>query len=74
MMTRAREIVRMQPLATFPVIPYQIGLNRTHDRVYTLGQYRPGSPTPCLVRRIPFEADAAGFEAGAWLALILLLP
>lgn len=59
---------------TFPLIPYKMGIDRTHDRIYTLGYYRPGSPTPCLGRRLPLEADAAGFETAAWLALIFLLP
>ena len=60
--------------ATFPIIPYKIGLDRTHDRIYTLGYYRPGSPTPCLSRRLRVEADAATLEAASWAAVILLLP
>jgi hypothetical protein len=59
---------------TFPLMPYKIGLDRTHDHIYTLGYYRPGSPTPCIGRRHRLEADAAGFEAATLLALIFLLP
>ena len=58
----------------FPIMPYLIGLDRTHDRIYTLGYYRPGAPTPCLGRRLPLEADAAALEAATWLGLIFLLP
>ena len=31
--------------ATFPVIPYEIGLDGTHDLIYTLGYYRAGDCT-----------------------------
>jgi hypothetical protein len=58
----------------FPLIPYKIGLDRTHDHIYTLGYYRPGTPMPLLGRRLPLEADAAGFEAMGWVALFLILP
>ena len=58
----------------FPLMPYKIGIDRTHDHVYTLGYYRPGSPTPLLGRRLPLEADAASFEAMTWVALFLILP
>jgi len=51
----------------FPVMPYKIGLDRTHDPVYTLGYYRVGTRAPCVRQRLPFELDAAIFEAGAWL-------
>jgi hypothetical protein len=60
--------------AMFPAIPYRIGMDRTHDRIYTLGYHRPGSPTPCVGRRLPWETDAAGIEAATWIALIFLLP
>lgn len=59
---------------TFPIIPYKIGIDRTHDLIYTLGYYRPGSPTPKVRQRLPWEMDAAAFEAGAWIGLIVLLP
>ena len=59
---------------TFPIIPYKIGLDRLHDRVYVLGYPRPGTPNPSLGRRLPFELDAAGFEAATWLGLLFVLP
>ena len=59
---------------TVPAVPYLIGIDRPYDHIYTLGYYWPGSPTPCLRQRLPFELDAAALESGAWIALILLLP
>lgn len=61
-------------LCTFPIIPYKIGLDRPCDRVYTLGYFRPGSCTPCVRPRLPWEWDAAFFEAGTLTGAILLLP
>jgi len=37
----------------FPLMPYKIVVDRPYDKVYTLGYYRPGSPLPCVVRRLP---------------------
>ncbi|HUG69146.1 MAG TPA: hypothetical protein VMM76_15455 [Pirellulaceae bacterium] len=36
----------------FPLMPYKIAIDRPYDSIYTLGYYRPGSPTPCLSRRL----------------------
>jgi len=58
----------------FPLIPYKMGIDRTHDPVYTLGYYRPGSPTPCVRQKLPWEKDAALMEAGTWVGLLLLIP
>ena len=72
---------RLQPVisgahffGTFAILPYKMGLDRAHDCVYTLGHYRPGSCAPCVRQGLPFETDAALFEAGTWVALALLLP
>lgn len=59
---------------TFPLIPYKIGIDRTHDRISTLGYYRPGSYAPCMRQRLPWEWDAAGIEAATWIALIAIFP
>jgi len=59
---------------TFTVIPYKIGVNRTHDLVYTLGKYRPGSPAPRVWQVLPFEWDALLFEGGAWVGLVFIFP
>lgn len=37
----------------FPLMPYKIVVDRPYDTIYTLGYYRPGSPTPCVARRLP---------------------
>lgn len=60
--------------ATFPIVPYKMGIDRTHDRIYSLGYYRPGSPSPCVRQRLPFEWDAATLESAVWLALVFALP
>ena len=39
--------------AQFPLMPYKILVDRPHDKVYTLGYHRPGSPMPCVARRLP---------------------
>ena len=37
----------------FPLMPYKIAIDWPCDKVYTLGYYRPGSPMPCVSRRLP---------------------
>jgi hypothetical protein len=59
---------------TLPMLPYKLAIDRPMDCVSTLGYYRPGSPTPCLGRRIPRDTQAFGWEAGTWLALVFLIP
>jgi len=59
---------------TIPILPYKMGLDSPHGYVTNLGYYRPGSPTPCIGRRLPWEYDAAAYEAGTVLGLIFLLP
>ena len=54
--------------------PYKLGVDRTHDPIYTLGYYRPGSPAPYSRQKLPWERDAALFEGGAWTGLLLLVP
>lgn len=58
----------------FPIIPYKMGIDRTHDPVYTFGYYRVGSDAPPVRQRLPFEWDAALFEAGAWTGMVFALP
>ena len=38
----------------FPLMPYKIAVDRPFEKVYTLGYYRPGSPMPCVARRLPW--------------------
>jgi hypothetical protein len=60
--------------ATFPMIPYEIGLDGTYDLIYTLGYYRPGDCAPPTRQWLPFQWDAAMIEAGAMTGLIFLAP
>jgi hypothetical protein len=59
---------------TFPAIPYKMAIDHPYDRISTLGLWRPGSPTPCIHQKLPWECRAAAWEGAAWAGLILLLP
>ena len=61
--------------ATFAVIPYEIGLDGTHDLIYTLGYYRPGDRVP-LPRGsgCPSSGTPRSIEAGTMTGLIFLAP
>ncbi|MCA9119836.1 MAG: hypothetical protein H6822_01270 [Planctomycetaceae bacterium] len=37
----------------FPLMPYKILVDRPFEKIYSLGYYRPGSPMPCVARRLP---------------------
>lgn len=58
----------------FPIMPYKMGIDRTHDPIYSLGYYRIGDDAPAVRQRLPFEWDAALFEAGAWTGMVFVLP
>ena len=58
--------------ATFPVIPYKIGIDGMYDRVYTLGYYRVGNCAPPTRQHLPFQWDAALLEAGVVTGLIFV--
>ncbi len=60
--------------ATFPVIPYEIGLDGPYGLIYTLGYYRPGDCAPPTLQWLPFQWDAAMIEAGTMTGLIFLAP
>lgn len=57
-----------------PILPYKTGLDRPLAPVSTLGYYRPGSPAPCVGRRIPWQWDAALIQAGAVVSGVFILP
>jgi hypothetical protein len=38
-------------------LPYRIAVDRPCEPIYTLGYYRPGSPTPCLRQTLPCPSD-----------------
>ncbi|TWT89838.1 hypothetical protein Mal64_02190 [Pseudobythopirellula maris] len=60
--------------ASIPLLPYKAAVDCPTSRVYSLGYYRPGSPTPRLRQRPPLETDALALEGAAWMGLVLLLP
>lgn len=59
---------------SFPAIPYKMGIDHPYARVSTLGTYRVGTCAPCTYQLLPFQFDAAAFEAGAWVGMVFLLP
>ncbi|GIW92098.1 MAG: hypothetical protein KatS3mg110_0139 [Pirellulaceae bacterium] len=57
-----------------PIMPYKMAVDPPWSRKTNLGYYRPGSPTPCVGRRLPLQANALLTEAATWVALVFLLP
>jgi hypothetical protein len=60
--------------ATFPVLPYKMGLHHPQECVYTLGYYRPGNCAPYLLPPIPFSLRAAAVQAAAVGGAIAIIP
>lgn len=60
--------------ATFPVLPYKMGIQAPNECVYTLGYYRPGNCAPYMIDAVPFTWRAAAFEAGAWVGGAAAIP
>jgi hypothetical protein len=61
---------------TFPIVPYKMGIDRTHDCISTLAYHRPGRCLPCIREKIipRFELDAGLLQAGTAVALVFMLP
>ncbi len=59
---------------TIPALPYKMVVDRPHDCIYTLGQYRPGSCVPRRWNHLPLDIAAATVEVGVIAGLILLIP
>ena len=56
-------------------LPYQAAIDPVHKEIYTLGYYRPGEACiPKLFYRVPWNAEAAGVEAGVATGLFFLIP
>lgn len=55
-------------------IPYKTTLDPMCQSEYSLGLYRPGSPTPCVIQVLPWDLKAALVEAGAVVGLAFALP
>jgi hypothetical protein len=64
----------VQFFATFPILPYEMGLELPNECMYTLGYYRPGDCAPYLLDPFPVSVRSALFEAGAWVGGICLFP
>lgn len=65
-----QKFCRLQPLisgarffATLPVLPYKQALQGPAESIYTLGNYRAGTPAPALKQRLPWDRNAATVEA-----------
>lgn len=59
---------------TFPILPYEMGLEQPNECIYALGEYRPGSCAPWLIDPIPLSVRGAAYEAGAWTGACYLFP
>lgn len=55
-------------------LPYQTAIDPVHKCVYPLGWYMPGECAPKLCYQVPWNAEAAGVEAGVAAGLIFLIP
>ncbi|HUT95248.1 MAG TPA: hypothetical protein VMY37_37690 [Thermoguttaceae bacterium] len=60
--------------ATVPLLPYKMTVDPACECIYTLGHYRPGSPVPYQIHRMPLRPVAGGVEAVAITGLIFAIP
>lgn len=60
--------------ATVPLLPYKMTLDPACECIYTLGHYRPGSPVPHQIHRMPLRAVPASVEGAAITGLIFAVP
>lgn len=61
-------------LGTIPVLPYKMGGARIHERMYTLGHWRPGDPTPHQIHWGRYTTRGAIYQGAATTGLIFALP
>jgi hypothetical protein len=59
---------------TVPCLPYLMTAHPPRERIYTLGEYRIGSPVPYQRIRPPYTTLGGIVEAGVWVGLIALIP
>lgn len=59
---------------TIPLLPYKMAVQPAREEIYTLGQYRPGSPVPYRINRPQFRLVGVVAEAAVIGGLILLIP
>jgi hypothetical protein len=59
---------------TAPLLPYKMGAQPPHQTIYTLGEYRPGSPVPYRIRHPQLSLLGIVAEAMVIGGLTLLIP
>jgi len=60
--------------ASIAALPYKMALDRPHECIYTLGNYRPGSCAPRHWQVLPLHLGAAAVETAFVAGLIVLIP
>ena len=63
-----------QFFTTVPILPYKMFAEPARQCVYTLGQYRPGSPVPYDIEFPPGSWSGAGAESLVITGLIFAIP
>lgn len=58
----------------FLMLPYQMTIDPIHKAIYPLGYYQPGEWAPYKFYQIPFNAKAAGVQAGVVTGFFFLIP
>jgi len=60
--------------ATVPILPYKMVVEPPCKSIYTLGHYRPGSPVPYRINRIPLRPTASVVEAAVITGMVIAIP
>jgi hypothetical protein len=60
--------------ATVPILPYKMVVEPPCKCIYTLGHYRPGSPVPYRMNRIPLRPTAGVVEAAVITGMVIAIP
>lgn len=61
-------------LGTIPILPYKMGGERIHERMYSLGHWRPGDPTPRQIHWGPKSLRGVVYQGAATTGLIFFVP
>ncbi len=61
-------------LGTIPILPYKMGGERIHERMYSLGHWRPGDPTPRQIHWGPKSYRGVLYQGAATTGLIFFVP
>ncbi|NQT16997.1 MAG: hypothetical protein HQ582_29840 [Planctomycetes bacterium] len=60
--------------ATVPILPYKMVVEPPCKCIYALGHYRPGSPVPYRINRIPLRPTAGVVETAVIAGTVLAFP